>query len=95
MELEITSKKENPLLNRVEVNFLAVHPKEKTPKRDDVRLRIAEELNLKKNFIIIDNMKSIFGCPETTGYAKIYPSQKEAEKYERDYLITRNTGGKK
>ena len=49
MELEITSKKENPLLNRIEVNFKAVHPKEKTPKRDEIRNSIATIMNLKKN----------------------------------------------
>lgn len=94
MELEITSKKENPLLNRIEVNFKAVHPKEKTPKRDEIRNSIATIMNLKKNYIIIDNMKSLFGCPETVGYAKIYSSRKDAKTIEREHIVKRNTEGK-
>lgn len=93
MEIEITSKKENPLLNRIEINFKAIHPKEKTPKRDEIKVSIASALNLKKNFVVIDNMKSLFGCPETVGYAKIYPSQKEAKLNEQEHIIKRNTGG--
>lgn len=94
MEIEIVSKKENPLLNRIEVNFKAIHPKEKTPKKDEIRESIATVMNLKKKNIIIDNMKSIFGCPETFGYAKIYPTLKEATKIEREHIIKRNTEGK-
>lgn len=95
MELEIISKKENPLLNRIEVNFKVFHPKEKTPKRAEIRESLANFLNYKRNFVVIDNMKSQFGCPETIGYAKIYPNQKIAKKIEREHVIKRNLEGQK
>ena len=90
MEIEIISKKENPLLDRLEVNFKVSHPKEITPKRKDVRDEIATLLKVQKDRIVIDHMNSEFGKPETVGYAKIYKSKKEALYTETEAVLKRN-----
>ncbi len=90
MELEIKNKRENPLLNRIEVQFIVSHPNSPTPKRDHVRDELSKAMKVPKDHVIVDNMKSSFGVHDTKGYAKIYPSKEEAMKIERDYLLKRN-----
>jgi small subunit ribosomal protein S24e len=90
MEVEIISKKENPIFGRMELNFKVSHPKEVTPKRKDVRDEIATQLKVQKDRIVIDNMKPEFGKPETLGYAKIYKTKDDAVKVESDAVLKRN-----
>ena len=90
MEIEIISKKENLLLERLEVNFKLTHPKENTPKRKDVRDVIAEELSVSKERIVIDHMNTEFGKPETLGYAKVYKKKEIAQQIETEAVLKRN-----
>ncbi len=90
MEIEIISKKDNPLLERTEVHFKATHGKEKTPQRDAVRDKLAAILNAGKDKLVVDRMKSDFGKSVTIGYAKLYKTKEQAMKVERDYVLIRN-----
>ncbi len=90
MEVEIISKKENPVIDRMELNFRVSHPKEVTPKRKEIRDEIAAQLKVQKDRIVIDNMKPEFGKPETMGYAKIYKSKNDALKIESKAVLKRN-----
>lgn len=90
MELEVVSKRENVLLDRTEIWFKVMHDKDKTPKRDVVREKLASQLNVKKSAVIIDHMKSEFGKHETLGYAKVYKSEEKAIAIEPDYILKRN-----
>ena len=96
MEMEIDSKKNNPLLNRTEVHFTIQHEGEKTPNREIIRSELAEKLNAKKENIIINDIQSSSGIQKSIGYAKIYSSVKKAEEMERKYILKRNKiSGKK
>ena len=90
MEIEIQSKTKNPLLNRTEVHFIIHHEGESTPKREPIRGELAEKLNVKKENIMINYMKSSFGTTDTLGYAKVYKSLKEVKPGEREYILIRN-----
>ncbi len=90
MEIEIDSKKNNPLFNRTEVRFTIIHTSEGTPNREIIRSELAEKLNAKKENIIINNINSSFGIQQSTGYAKIYASPKKSEELERKYILKRN-----
>jgi small subunit ribosomal protein S24e len=90
MEVEIVSKKENVLLDRIEVKFKVVHPKEGTPKREDVRDRISAALKAPKERVIVDAMDSEFGTTVTLGYAKVYKTKEAAIKFEREEILVRN-----
>lgn len=92
MEIEIKSKKNNPLLNRTEVYFTVKHDGEKTPGRDIIRNDLAEKLNSKKENILIHSIKTGFGSAVTTGYAKVYSSLDKTKGLERKYVINRNKG---
>ena len=96
MEIEIDSKKNNPLLNRTEVHFTIQHESEKTPNREIIRSELAEKLNAKKETIIINYIQSSSGIQKSMGYAKIYSSLKKAEEMERKHILKRNKiSGKK
>jgi ribosomal protein S24E len=90
MEVEIISKKDNPVIGRLEVNFKVTHPKEITPHRKDIRDEIATLLKVNKERIVIDNMKPEFGKPETMGYAKVYRNKDDALQSETKAILKRN-----
>src|SRR4030042_3961394 len=90
MEIEIQSKKNNPLLNRMEVHFLVTHDKEGTPRRDTIREGLATKLNVNKETVIIDHMTSNFGIQTTEGYAKVYTSPEKVKTSERTYILARH-----
>jgi len=93
MEIEIESKKNNPLMNRTEVFFTVTHKGEKTPNREIIRSELADKLNAKKENIIVNSINSSFGTQETTGYAKVYSSLQKAKDLERDHILKRNKIG--
>lgn len=90
MEIEIVEKKENELLERVEVTFKASHEKEGTPQREAIREKLSSMLKAPKESVIVDTMTSEFGRMETVGYAKVYKSKDAAMKYEREHILIRN-----
>jgi small subunit ribosomal protein S24e len=90
MEIEIVAKKENELLDRVEVKFKASHPKEGTPQREIIREKLSSMLKVPKERVIVDAMDSEFGRMETVGYAKVYKTKDAAMKYEREHVLVRN-----
>ena len=75
MELEITEKNSNPLLDRQEVQIVIKHDSDATPKRNQVIKNLSEQLKTKKDLIIIDHLKNKYGKTETQGYAKIYANK--------------------
>jgi len=90
MEIEIESKKNNPLLNRTEVYFVIRHTGEGTPRREIIRGELAGKLGVGKENIIIDHMTSDFGIQKTKGYAKVYSSAEKTKAEERNHLLKRN-----
>jgi small subunit ribosomal protein S24e len=90
MEIEIESKKNNPLLNRTEVYFTVKHEGEGTPNREIIRSELADKLNTKKDNIVLNTIHSGFGNQQITGYAKVYSSLTKIKEIEPDYILKRN-----
>ena len=90
MEIEIDSKRNNPLINRTEVHFTIRHEGKGTPDREIVRSELAEKLNVKKENVVINNINSGFGIQESTGYAKVYKSVEKSKNMERKHILERN-----
>jgi small subunit ribosomal protein S24e len=78
MQVDITQKQDNPLLERTEITFRVSHPGEKTPQRSAVRERLATETGAKTAAVIITRMRSRFGQGVTEGTAKVYKSAEAA-----------------
>ncbi len=90
MDIEVTSRKDNRLLNRTEVELKVKHSNSPTPKRDEVRDAIAKSLGVGKDGVVIDNMKSSFGSHETFVFAKAYPDKETAIRSENKHILVRN-----
>ncbi len=90
MQAEIVTRKENPLLKRVEIQFKVIHHGESTPTRDTIKEEIAKLAKAPTDRVIIDHVNSQFGKPQSIGYAKIYDSKEDALAIEREYTLGRN-----
>ena len=77
--MEIIERKENPLLNRVEISFRWNHSKGATPTLSDMVAAAAKaEPGSKKELTFVKNVNTRFGRPQTTGIAVIYGDAKSA-----------------
>lgn len=90
MKIEIESKKENVLQERMEMYFRVDHQGEPTPSRDAIKSKLAELLNVQKERVVIASARTEFGKSETRGYAKVYDSVDAAKKHESKYVLVRN-----
>lgn len=90
MKLEIVSKNENKLMDRVDVKFKTVHVGEASPNRDAVRTALAGAIGVQKERVVIADMASRYGVGDSDGYAKVYGSVDSAKKYETNFLLVRN-----
>ena len=87
--MEIIDRKENPLLNRVEIEFRWSHDGSATPSRKDMLNGIASlEPGSNRDLIIIKNVNTRFGTGSTTGLGVVYADEKSM-KVEPDYIHAR------
>ena len=91
MKIEITEKKENLLQERTEVRFTVDHTGEATPTRKAVIDEISKMMKAGKNTVVINNIDTQYGRGISKGYVKLYVSEEAARKYEREYLLKRNS----
>ena len=91
MEIEIVSKKENPLLKRTEIHFRVKHEQTgSTPLRLEVRNAIASALKAKVDFVFVKKLKTKTGKHIAVGLANVYDSVDQARLVEPEYIIKRN-----
>lgn len=90
MELTITQRRDNPILDRTEVHFSVTHPAEATPSRADLRKAVAAAVNAKNATVIVDWARSHYGRTVTDGYAKVYASKERAMELETIPILIRN-----
>jgi len=90
--MEIIDRKENPLLNRVEIEFRWNHEGKATPSRVDMLNGIASiEPGSNRDLIVIKNVNTRFGQSSTTGLGIVY-ADAESMKVEPDYMHARFSG---
>jgi small subunit ribosomal protein S24e len=90
MEIEILSKKENRLIDRIELEVVAKHQGAPTPKREELRDLVAVALKADKDRVIVDWLKTSFGTGVTKGYVKVYPTKQRAIDVEERPILVRN-----
>ena len=81
MELKILSKEEKPLLSRTEIiaNILFDSA---TPKKEEVKKKIATVLKSDPNVIVIKKVATIFGQKNAKVLAFIYTNEKDMKRIE-------------
>lgn len=90
MEIDIREQIENPLLNRTEIHFDCLYQGETTPPVIEVKNRIVALLNVDKNLLVVDKVKPIFGEGRADGYAKLYDSEKNLIRIEKQHVLEKN-----
>ncbi|MDN5358164.1 MAG: small subunit ribosomal protein S24e [Candidatus Diapherotrites archaeon] len=88
MEIKIASERENPLLGRKEM-WVVVRAKE-TPRRAELKTRLAAELGVDEKLIIIDKIRTIAGTSDSEVYVKVYKDEEYLNKIEPKHMIERN-----
>ena len=92
IKMEIINRKENPLLNRVEIEFRLDHDGVPTPSRSDMLNTLASiEPGSSRDFIVIKDVVTRFGMASTTGVGLIYENA-EAMAVEPEYIHKRFNG---
>ena len=88
--MEKVNRKENKLLNRVEIAFKWKHDGKATPSRKEV-MDLVKTLEPGSNpdYIVIKDCSTRFGQPLTTGTAFIYGDE-DSMKVEPDYIHKRH-----
>ncbi len=90
MEVEIVEKKENKLMNRIEVRFRVDHPGEATPKREEIKKKVSAILGAKEDFVILRKIVSTFGKPVSYGIVHVYNNKEDIFRWEPRYILKRN-----
>jgi ribosomal protein S24E len=90
MKIKVIEKNTNKLLDRLEVHFVVDAEKE-TPKRLEVRSKLAAMINYDENLVIIKGIHQETGSRKSKGIAHAYKSVDNLKKVEPEYLIKRNT----
>ncbi len=81
MEITIREEKENPLLNRIEI-IADISHNGATPRKLEVRDKIAALKDVDKLTVVVDRLVSKFGARESTAFIKIYKTREDLLKYE-------------
>ncbi|MBI88380.1 MAG: hypothetical protein CMB67_05085 [Euryarchaeota archaeon] len=88
--MEIVERKENPLLDRVELSFIWDHPGQPTPSLSEmVEASVKSEPGSDKKLVYVKNVNTRFGMSRTTGLALVYGSADSAS-IEPDYVSERH-----
>lgn len=89
MDIKITSDKNNPLLHRREVKFVATFDAA-TPSIKEVKAKLVAILNANKEMLVVDTLDQEFGRLEAQGYAKIYNDEKIMNTVEKKSVLEKN-----
>jgi Ribosomal protein S24E len=84
MEVEITTVKENPLMDRREVKADVNHTGESTPSQEDVKSRIAAENGIETENIEINHIYTTYGSNDSEAFLHIYEEFEYDEDLEED-----------
>lgn len=90
MELTVTQRRDNRMLDRLEMYFSIDHPGVMTPTREEIRKSVAGAVDVKGPVVVLDWARSEYGRPRTRGYAKVYTSREQAVKVETPPILRRN-----
>ncbi|NYZ78759.1 hypothetical protein H0N99_01280, partial [Candidatus Micrarchaeota archaeon] len=93
MDIKITEQKDNPILKRKEIRFIAGFSGP-TPSRREVKESLCSKLGADGSLAVIDILEQGYGKQELKGYAKLYVD-KEAIGIESKYKLERDAGVKK
>ncbi len=90
MSFEVTRRRDNVLLARLELEIALSHDLKPTPTRDEVRKAVAEAESTKANLVIVKRMESEFGHGRTRGWIHVYKDAEGLRRLEPLHLRVRH-----
>ncbi len=90
MEISISSEKDNRLLLRKEYEGVITHTNESTPKRNDVKDKVAALTNSDANRTVIAKINTEFGLGKSKLTFRIYDTPEMMNDVELPYMLKRN-----
>lgn len=89
--IEILDKKENKLLNRIEIIALIKHPASGTPSKTNIRKVIASKLKVDIDKVYVVKLYSEYGISMSKAHIHVYDSKEKALEIEPIHIIKHNT----
>ena len=90
MEIEIVKEFDNPLLGRKEYTAEVKHDGLATPKRVELRKRLAAQVNANLENMILIEIKTRFGIAHDIALFHVYDDPENLKRVENEYLLKRN-----
>jgi ribosomal protein S24E len=90
MEITIIEDKYNPLIARKEVKALITHLGEVTPTRESIRSKVAAQLNLDLERVVVQSIQGHFGEPKSLLTVHCYDNTEDVFVYEPKFRLKRN-----
>ncbi len=88
MSIEVTSKVDNNLLERKEVEFVMSY-KGKTPTREEMKNELGQKIAANPDLIVLRFVEGYFGTTKIRGSAHVYYKKEIMLKNEPEYLLKR------
>jgi small subunit ribosomal protein S24e len=89
MEIQILEEKENPLLERKEIQLRVIQDAG-SPKISDLRKKIAAQLSLDEPLFVVQHVIAEFGMNESRCMLKIYRTKERLKDVEAEHVLRKN-----
>ncbi len=76
-------EKDVPLLSRKRIIYEVEHTGAATPKKEDIKKRVAQDLRVDEGLIIIRHIYPHFGVEKAKVIVNVYKDKKDLEKFEK------------
>jgi len=93
--IEIVGKRDNPLIDRIELDVVIYHMGAGTPDRFSVRREIASQFNVPLDCVYIRKIRTEYGMGRSIGRIHVYRSPERARVIEPEYIRARDEPSKK
>ncbi len=94
MEIKLTKREENPLMEREEIEFKVEHENSPTPSRVEILEELTSELDVSEDLILIEKIATLHGQQTASGIARIYESEERLKELEPNFLSERTEKSK-
>jgi small subunit ribosomal protein S24e len=90
MEINIINREKNTLLNREEIIVNIEHKGEATPKREELKKKIAAMIGKDEKLVIVEKILTEFGKNRSKAFIHVYENENDMRKLEPKHILKRN-----
>jgi small subunit ribosomal protein S24e len=89
MEIQILEEKDNPLLNRKEIQLRIIQDAG-SPNMADLRKKIAAQLSQDESLFVVQNVYAEYGMNESRCLLKVYTTKERLQEVEATHVLRKN-----